>query len=153
MNTAILQIIDKGLDASKELMKYANSIQDGIDELNKDTIKDFDEDIQNIQKQYDILLERTKTKANDLSLEELSELYDKMGEISEKIRKIKKEKLAYKEKENAKKNEKLRAVGTFAAEFVSGVAPFTVTYRAIKKRNNRKKSFSTSKDDSAEHNV
>ena len=150
MNTAILQIIDKGLDASKELMKYANSIQDGIDELNKDTIKDFDEDI---QKQYDILLERTKTKANDLSLEELSELYDKMDEISEKIRKIKKEKLAYKEKENAKKNEKLRAVGTFAAEFVSGVAPFTVTYRAIKKRNNRKKSFSTSKDDSAEHNV
>ena len=45
MNPAVLQIIDKGLDASKELMKYANSIQDGIDELNKDTIKDFDEDI------------------------------------------------------------------------------------------------------------
>ena len=89
MNPAVLQIIDKGLDASKELMKYANGIQDGIDELNKDTIKDFDEDIQNIQKQYDILLERTKTKANDLSLEELSELYDKMDEISEKIREIK----------------------------------------------------------------
>ena len=76
---------------------------------------------------------------------------EKLGKKKEG--KIKKEKLAYKEKENAKKNEKLRAVGTFAAEFVSGVAPFTVTYRAIKKRNNRKKSFSTSKDDSAEHNV
>ena len=151
MNPAVLQIIDKGLDASKELMKYANSIQDGIDELNKDTTKDFDEDIQNIQKQYDILMERAKEK--NLSNEELSELFDRMDEINEKIRKIKREKREYKDKAKEEKNAKLRAIGTFAAEFVSGVAPFTVTYRAIKKRNHRKNSFSTSKYDSTEHNA
>ena len=149
MNQAVLQIIEKGLDASKEMMKYANSIQAGIDELNKDTISDFDEDIKNIQKQYDILMERAKEK--NLSNEELSELFDRMDEINEKIRKIKKEKREYKDKAKEEKNAKLRAIGIFATEFVSGVAPFTVTYRAIKKRNHRKNSFSTSKDDSTEH--
>ena len=78
---------------------------------------------------------------------------DSIDEINEKIRKIKREKREYKDKAKEEKNAKLRAIGTFAAEFVSGVAPFTVTYRAIKKRNHRKNSFSTSKDDSTEHNA
>lgn len=125
-------IIESGVIAAKEFLKYVNNIQSQINELRAIQIKDYDILVENFQNELDMIKDFYNN--SELTQEQRQNLIDQMEDLNTKIslELAKKSEFIEKEKEETKK-QKEKAF-KIAAEVLTGVIPFTTIARAINKK-------------------
>lgn len=137
MNPVVLKLIEKGEDITMEVLRYANKMQDQINELNREELNDHNKKIDNLQKQHDIIVDMAVNK--DLSYDEKMNLLQKMDELQKRIDEVIQDKKEFEHQEKEKIETEKKKAGQVMLEIATGVIPFTTAYRAIKNRKDNKR--------------